>query len=135
MHVEAEVMGKPTILIADADCGVRSALRRRSTAHGYQGIESLDELGVLAHSATRRGDALIVDHEMPNGNGRSIAPLMRKECDAPIAFLSGHPREDFRRIVMRLSDTYSLAEPLDTVKLLDLLKALIHPPTAAPNAA
>ena len=128
-------MRKPTILVADDDHGVRSALRTRLTAHGYHVIESSDGLGALAQCSTGRVDAMILDHEMPDGDGRSIAPLIRKECDAPIVFLSGHPREDFRRIVMRLSDVYFLAKPLDTSKLLDLLTALIHPPTAAPHAA
>jgi len=128
-------MKKPTVLVADDDRGVRSALRKRLTAHGYHVLESPDGLGVIAQCQREPVDAIILDHEMPNGDGRSITPLIRRESDVPIVFVSGHPREEFRHIVMRLPDVYFLPKPFDAKKLLELLASVVQSPGAAPPAA
>lgn len=128
-------MGKPTVLVADDDRGIRSALRKRLTAHGYQVLESPDGRGVIAQYLKEPVDAIILDHEMPNGDGRSIAQLIRKESDVPIVFLSGHSKEDFRRIVMRLPGVYFLPKPFDAAKLLELLASVIQTHGAAAPAA
>ena len=127
-------MKKPTILIADDDRSVRAALRKRLTANGYRVLETSDGLGVIAQCLKEPVDAILLDHEMPNGDGRSIAPLIRKECDVPIVFVSGHPREEFRTTVMRLPDVYFLPKPFDAAKLLDLLASVIHLRRAASPA-
>ena len=121
-------MRKPTILVADDDRCIRSALRKRLTANGYHVLESPDGLGVIAQYLKEPVDAIILDHEMPNGDGRSVAHLIRKESDVPIVFVSGHSREEFRRIVMRLPDVYFLPKPFDAAKLLDLLASVIQTP-------
>jgi len=118
------------ILIADDDRGLRSALRTRLSAWGYSVVESPDGLGVVAACLKERPAAIILDHEMPNGDGRSIAHLIRNECDAPIVFLSGHSREEFRSTVMRLPDVYYLAKPFDEAKLRGLLESLVGKPVA-----
>jgi len=127
-------MKKPTILIADDDRSVRAALRKRLAANGYRVLETSDGLGVIAQCLKEPVDAILLDHEMPNGDGRSIAPLIRKECDVPIVFVSGHPREEFRATVMRLPDVYFLPKPFDAAKLLDLLASVIHLRRPAPPA-
>ena len=124
-------MRKPTVLVADDDHGVRSALRKRLTVNGYHVLESPDGLGVIAQCLRAPIDAIILDHEMPNGDGLSIAPLIRKESDVPIVFVSGHPREEFRAVVMRLPEVYFLPKPFDASKLLSLLSTLVQPPPYA----
>lgn len=127
-------MARPRILIADDDPQVRKALRLRLTALGYRVTEASDGLGVLRECPRGRFAAAILDHEMPSGDGRSIAQLLRNESDVPIVFLSGHNREDFRSIVMRLPQMYFLPKPLDARKLADLLSSLIGTASTASAA-
>jgi DNA-binding response OmpR family regulator len=121
-------MGRPKILVADDEPHVRSALRRRLRSMGYDVLEAGDGLGVLSECAKGWIDAVILDHGMPNGDGRSIARVLRNETDVPIVFLSGYDREEFRSIVTRLADVYFLPKPLDEDKLRDLLASLIKTP-------
>jgi DNA-binding response OmpR family regulator len=118
---------RPTILIADDDALFCRALKTRLAALGYNVIECRDGLGVLTKSSSAQLDAMILDHEMPLGDGRTIASNIRDNTDVPIIFLSGHDREKFRDIVMRLPDTYYLPKPLDDAKLAELLKAILRP--------
>ena len=128
-------MKKPTILIADDEPHMRSALRRRLTLLGYNVAESPDGLGVLAQCPKGGIDVLILDHGMPNGDGRAIARVIRNETDVPIVFISGHDREAFRSIVSELRDVYFLPKPLDDDRLRELLGALLPLPPKEPAEA
>lgn len=117
---------RPTILVADDDRHVRAALRVRLSEHGYRVVEVSDGLGVLRGYLSRPVDALILDHGMPNADGRAVARVVRNECDVPIIFLSGHDREDFRELAMRYPDIYFLSKPLQRDKLVSLLGSLLN---------
>lgn len=117
-------MHRPRILVADDDRAVRRALKVQLSVFGYDVIESADGLGVLRQTLPCNVAGVILDYDMPNGDGRSIARMIRKECDAPIIFISGYDREDFRPIVSQLADVYFLPKPLDMDKLHDLLSSL-----------
>ena len=123
-------MHKRKILIADDDRTLRSALRARLSAWGYIVHEASDGLGVTAQAAVEDVAAIILDHEMPNGNGQDIARLIRKECAAPIIFLSGHDREEFRQTVYALPDVYFLSKPLNAPRLRELLETCVFPANA-----
>lgn len=125
-------MHRPTILVADDDKCVRAGLRRHLTCLGYQVVEAEDGLAVLRECPKGQIDVILLDQGMPNGDGRSIARMIRKESDVPIIFLSGHGREDFREIVATLSDMYLLPKPANDAKLTHLLAALhVAPPVGA----
>ena len=124
-------MKRPRILIADDDPHVHLALRKRLSAMGYDVAGVSDGLAVLREYARGRIAAVILDHGMPNGDGRSIAQVIRNESDIPIVFLSGYDLEDFRSIVTQLQDTYYLSKPLHDRKLSELLASLIKTPRVA----
>ena len=117
-------MRLPAVLIADDDAKVCAALRLRLQALGYQTVECRDGLGILAALHRQSFHAIILDHEMPAGDGRAVAKVIRQETDVPIVFLSGHPRDEFASIVFELPDVYYMAKPLDHEKLSDLLSSL-----------
>jgi CheY-like chemotaxis protein len=117
-------MKHPTILIADDEPHVRAGLRRRLLPAGFRVIEVPDGLGVLNECPKGQVDVVLLDHGMPNGDGRSIARMVRKESDVPIVFVSGYDREDFRSIVTQLADVYYLPKPIEEHRLIDLLASL-----------
>jgi DNA-binding response OmpR family regulator len=118
-------MRKPTILVADDDRHVRAAIRRRLVAMGYGVMECGDGLGVLRSCADGQVDAVILDHGMPNGDGRSVARIIRNESDVPIIFVSGFGRSEFRAIVHELPDVYYLGKPFDECRLASLLDSVL----------
>ena len=118
-------MSQSTVLIADDDPNFRHILRIRLQALGYRVLECWDGVGALAKTRSEAVDALILDQEMPTGNGRAVAEQLREESGVPIVFLSAHDREYFRDTVMALPETYYLAKPLDNDKLTHLLGQLI----------
>lgn len=126
---------RPTILVADDDCDVRRAVRAKLRWRNYSVIEAASGSAVLDKCRAGPIDAYILDHELPAGNGRDIARELRRVCDVPIIFLSGHDREQFRSITHDLPDVYFLAKPLDGDRLLALLEELLESPPAQCAAA
>jgi len=118
---------RPKILIADDDRSVRAALTRRLHAWGYRVLQACDGLGVIAQASREGVAAMILDHGMPNGAGRDVAYMLRRECEAPIIFLSGYDRESFQPISLTLSEVYYLPKPLDAFQLRTLLVSLLSP--------
>lgn len=117
-------MATPKILVVDDDCTMRAVLRRRLAALGYEVEEASDGLQVLSRCHAGWEGIIILDEGLPSANGRSVARVIRKRCAAPIVFLSGHRREDFRSITMELPDVYYLSKPLDDERLAALLASL-----------
>ena len=122
-------MRQTTVLIADDDVNVRTALRIRLKAQGYRVIECWDGIGVLSKCHKEHVDAMVLDYEMPAGDGQSIAHRVRQQCTTPIVFLSGHDVEEFRTTVTQLPDTYYLPKPLGNLKLTPLLESVIGQPS------
>ncbi len=113
------------ILIADDDRDMRTALRLRLEQQGYAVDECADGLGACARSRAATYDAIILDHNMPLGEGRDIAVRLRGHTPAPIIFISGSSPEDFREIVMSLPETYFVRKPFDEQKLAELLESVL----------
>ncbi len=93
--------------------------------------ETRDDLGVLGQCVPAGLDALVLDHDMPNGDGQSVARLNRRECEAPVVFLSGYDTECFRSIVMQLPDVYYLKKPVASERLESLLHQVLPASVAA----
>jgi two-component system OmpR family response regulator len=119
-------MYRPTILIADDDAGIRLGLRKRLRSAGCEVVEAKDGLSVLSQCPQGWVDAIVLDYEMPNGNGQDVARILRHETDAPIIFLSGHRKSAFQNICTELSSVYFLPKPLDSKKMIELLNSVIE---------
>src|SRR5262245_56827441 len=104
--MEEQPMARPGTLVADDVPAVRSAPRKRLSSLGDEVSEASDGLAVLHDGHVEWAGVIILDHETPDADGRSVARVLRSRCDAPIVFLSGHRKEDFRSIVAELRDVY-----------------------------
>jgi len=116
-------MKKKKILIADDDRHLRRSLRKRLKDWGYDVVESSDGLGVIAQATQAQVDALILDHQMPSGDGREIAYMIRQETDAPIILLTGHDKSNFRGLLEELHSVFYLSKPLESDRLRDILES------------
>lgn len=114
-----------TVLVADDDYDLRRGLGLRLRANGYTVIEAADGLTALARSRGQSVDAVILDHGMPMGEGRSITEVIRRTNDVPIIFATGHDRADFEQLVLHGRDIYFLSKPIDEQQLLRLLESVI----------
>ncbi len=125
-------MHKTRILVADDDQNLRNALRVRLTGKGYRVIESGDGINVLSKCLQEQADLVILDHGMPAGDGTTVARMLRRECDAPIIFLSGYTEDTFRPLLTELPNSYFLSKPFSMEALEALIECALRHRAAEP---
>ena len=104
-------MNRARVLVSEVAGGIPEALRAGLSSWGYTVTEYSDGLGVLDQFLTEQVIAIILDQETPGGDKRSIARMIRYECDAPIVFLSIHDREESPPIPFDTPDVYCPEKP------------------------
>ena len=119
-----------SILIVDNDAGVRETLSDRlADEHGFTifTAERLDEAEAIVADEGRRLDALILEIDLPDGDGRDLcAKLRRQGLEMPILMLAG--RNDEADIVSGLgcgANDY-IAKPFRLNELLARLRAQLR---------
>ncbi len=122
-----------TILIADDDSSVTTALSVRLGAEGHRCITARTGAEALACFDGESPDLVICDLHMPDGDGATLAECIRKTSSVPIILISG-VREEFRRRLRRIPDVSFLRKPFLTNEVLELVDAaLVSSPSAEPH--
>lgn len=111
-----------TILIADDDSSVTTALSVRLTAAGFRCLTARTGSEALACFDQERPDLVICDLRMPDGDGATLAECIRATSSLPIILITG-AREEFRRRLRRIKDVSVLWKPFLTAELLELVEA------------
>ncbi len=85
-------MHKHTILVVEQDGPFRAAIRRSLQRSGYCVLESATGTGALTLAATHRPNLILMDLDLPDGDGLEVAQELRR-CPGtsriPIIVLSG----------------------------------------------
>jgi len=92
----APVKGSETVLLAEDEAEVRSAIKNNLQEFGYTVIEAVDGADAVDKFTTHHAkiQLLIFDVVMPKKNGREAYEEIKEMCpDIKIIFLSGYPRD------------------------------------------
>ena len=109
------------ILIADDDAAFVAALAERLENEGYGVATSQTGYEALMLALSHEPDLLILDINMPMGNGFSIHERMRKfkaYATKPVIFVSGEPVEWLERAALEHGAYAFLRKPIDDTKLV-----------------
>lgn len=116
-----------TVLIAEDDTEIRTALERILTYENYRVLTAKDGAEALEAVSTHRPDAVILDVMMPFVDGLAVCRKMREKGDrTPVLMLTA--RQEIPDRVAGLdagADDY-LPKPFDLDELLARLRALLR---------
>jgi len=116
------------VLVVEDDPLVRSVVARELTTQGYRVAEAPDgeaALERLAHTE-EPFDLLITDLAMPRIDGRELAERAADlRPGLPVLFMSGHPDEATRRVLMEADRPY-LQKPFTAEELLSRLEEILR---------
>tara|TARA_R110002126_G_scaffold177860_1_gene326842 strand:+ start:1053 stop:2408 length:1356 start_codon:yes stop_codon:yes gene_type:complete len=114
------------ILIADDDSGVRLGLVGLCRAAGWRTLEAGSGRETLEQAALERPDVVLLDLDMPEGNGLEVLPTLMSADDPPgVVILTGHA--DVRTAVqaMRLGADNLLEKPFGGEELQDVVERVL----------
>lgn len=117
--------GKRCILIADDDREIREVLSLLLSGEGYTVLAVEDGRAVL-EQARPDIDLFILDVNMPERNGISVAIEIRKQYDTPIIFLTAYSGEADKIMGFSAGADDYIVKPFSNLELLMRIRAILR---------
>jgi len=127
-------MKPATILIADDNAGMLTAIGVRLEQCGYNVLRATDAYHAFNHAVRERPDLLILDIHMPAGEGFSVIERINGIQGAkrvPFLFLTGDSDPGLARRADQLGAFALLRKPFATRELLGIIERALKPLPAA----
>ena len=105
---------KPTILLADDDGTLLELLELRCRSEGWEVVTVDDGMTAISAVDVCRPDAVVLDLDMPGGNGFSVCEMMASDKELsriPIVVLTGRTDSTARRRCRRFNAHYLVKGP------------------------
>jgi DNA-binding response OmpR family regulator len=118
-----------TILLADDDVSLTSALSARLHALGYHTLIAHDSYTALNLALKNDPDLLILDINMPAGDGFSVVDRLRQQrshVTAPLIVVSGDNSADRRRSAYEHGAFGFLSKPFASGELVKLVRQALR---------
>lgn len=140
LEARADLGPKKTILIADDDPIVVHALSRRLQHLGYQVLRSPDAAHALMGAMKVRPDLIILDVNMPAGNGLAVCEMMASDpryADIPVVIHSVISDEATQERAKRLGAHFVEKSPRSWTAIKELVETLLgsENPSSSESAA
>ena len=129
-RVQAAVHGHPQIvcLIVEDDAEIRGAIRRLVDDAGITGVEAGSIADARSVIAGRRIDIMVVDRQLPDGDGLSFVATIRDRCvDVPALILTVRDQVTDRVAGLEAGANDYMGKPFDRRELLARLIVLLRP--------
>ena len=119
-------MESKRILVADDDVKLLEALTARLEAEGFEVISTQDAYLALALARREQPDLLLLDINMPAGNGFSVqerAAEIDELANVPIVYITGEEPDAVDATAQELGAIAVVHKPFETTELLDAIRS------------
>jgi len=116
---------KYLILMVEDDEDVALLNSRLLKRSGYEVLIAYSVSEALELFSVDKPDLIILDIELPDGDGFDLCERFRKASDAPIMFLTGRKLTADRLVGMSLGGDYYINKPYDREEFLGMVKILL----------
>ncbi|MEU8686467.1 response regulator transcription factor [Streptomyces sp. NPDC048611] len=125
-----------SVLLAEDDRPIRTALERALTLEGYQVTAVADGIQALAAAHRERPDVILLDVMMPGIDGLQVCQVLRAEQDrTPILMLTARVETADRIAGLDAGADDYVVKPFEVEEVFARLRALLRRTTAGPAAA
>ena len=114
------------ILIVDDDPGLRETLRDFLGQEGYETLEAANVTQARAHFVAGSPDLILLDLNMPGGNGLTLAAEVRSRAATPIIIISGKGQMIDRVVGLEIGADDYLGKPFELRELLARIRAVLR---------
>ena len=131
-----DIETRPWILHVDDDLELSNAIKMRLELYGVSVAQARNGLGGVRQAFTTPASAILLDYEMPHGNGRFVLQKL-KACEhtrnIPVIILTGHRDPGLKQELLALGATGFLSKPVKLEMLLTTLRKYVE--LGAPRGA
>ena len=126
------------VLIVDDDIGLRETVADFLSTEGYVTREAGNVTEARAQIAASQPDLILLDLNMPGGDGLTLAGDLRRTTTIPIIILSGKGAMIDRVVGLEVGADDYIAKPFELRELLARMRAVLRrarPPVASGDTA
>jgi len=116
------------ILIADDEPHILQLLASRLKANNYTVVAAMDGMNTIRTAHMEQPDLILLDIKMPAGSGVSVFETLKKSVKTltiPVIFITAHPSEEIRKMVLEMGAEDFIAKPFDSEELLKKIKKVL----------
>ena len=114
------------ILVVDDEISIRRLLRNTLERAGYTVVEAVDGRSAITSAAAEYPSAILLDLGLPDRDGLSLIPLLRRDGDVVILVVSARDATDEKVAALDLGADDYVAKPFDTDELLARLRVALR---------
>lgn len=129
---------QPTVLVADDDAALVQALSIRLESAGYRVISALDSYQALQATRREQPDLLLVDVNMPAGDGIELLERiehLRDTTPMRLVYLTGERSQRVREAAREHGAFAVIYKPFDTRKLVEVIDRALESARQVPTGA
>jgi len=116
---------RPTVILAEADAGLREALRYSLEIDGFDVMSCGSGEDLLEQTLPSRRACLVLDHRLPGISGVSALEVLRsRRMDLPAIIIAGAPDADLRARTL-VANARLIEKPLLNDRLAGAIRELI----------
>jgi DNA-binding response OmpR family regulator len=115
-----------TILVADDEAKIVELVSNYLKSEGFSVIGASNGREALSAIATHKPDCLLLDINMPEFDGLSVAKEVRKTSDVPIVFLTARADEIDRVVGFEIGADDYVQKPFSPRELVARVKAILR---------
>ena len=114
------------VLVVDDDPAIRRLLRNTLLRADYLVVEATDAKTALRQAAAEQPGAILLDLGLPDRDGLSLIPLLRRQGDAVILVVSAREAVEEKVSALDLGADDFVTKPFDTDELLARLRVALR---------
>lgn len=118
-------MAMKKVLVVEDDQKISRAISMSLKAMGYIAISAADAVTATARARTESPDVVIMDINLPAGNGFTVAERLQNivsTATTPIVFMTGSKQRGLRERAEQLGAVHFLEKPFDIGQLADAVE-------------
>ena len=114
------------VLIVDDEVAIRRLLRNTLERAGHEVAEAGNARDALETAATSHPDAILLDLGLPDRDGLSLIPLLRRDGNTSILVVSARDATEEKVAALDLGADDFVTKPFDTDELLARLRVALR---------
>lgn len=114
------------ILVVDDEISIRRLLRNTLERAGYTVVEAVDGRSAITSAAAEYPSAILLDLGLPDRDGLSLIPLLRRDGDVVILVVSARDATDEKVAALDLGADDFVTKPFDSDELLARLRVALR---------
>ena len=128
-------MERQRILVVEDDAAIRKGIVHSLRFNGYEAVEAADAASGLARAGEGAFDLMLLDLNLPDGDGLSILESLRKRSGtAPVIVLTARGEEGDRVRGLKAGADDYVVKPFGAMELLARIEAVLRRSPARPEA-